>query len=330
MNFNQTRERFLSWENLHERIELGIPFIQDVPGNPAAHFFFEPSRAELGVRIVTQTTELPLVQPASIRLAIQEINRELNLEIRSGDELLFREFYDFCCEVVDEVQVNGTNPNAAIDAEWGAWVRLLDREAILSREKQIGLIGELWLFEKISAKIGFENAIESWHKENFAEHDFCLSKTDIEVKTTTNEMRIHQIGSMTQLQPSNKRLLHLLSIQLTPCAKVAKGAMSLSNSVKSIQQMAPNSDLETIFLERLRTTGWRDEHRRHYNQTYLLRSEPVVLLVDSTCPRITLDELSQIANNPIERIKAVSYRIDVSGLGLSNLDELLNKENPGG
>lgn len=330
MNLVRTRERFLSWENLSERIELGVPFIQEVPGVPAAHFFFEPSRAELGVRVVTQSSDLPLVQPASIRLTILEINRELNLEIRSSDELLFREFYDFCCEVIDQVQVNGTNPNTAVDAEWGAWVRLLDREAILSREKQIGLIGELWFFEEICAKHGFANALESWHKENFAEHDFCFIKIDVEVKTTTNEMRIHQIGSLQQLQPSNNRLLHLLSIQLTPCAKAAKGARSLSNSVKLIQQMAPTSELENKFLDRLRTTGWRDEHLRHYNQTYVLRSKPVFILVDASCPRITHDELSQLANNPIERIKAISYRIDVSGLGQSNLDELLRTEHPDG
>jgi hypothetical protein len=88
----QSRERFLSWENLNDRIELGIPFVQDVPGTPSVNFFFEPSRAELGVRIVTASLELPLVQPASIRLSVQEIDRQLHLEIRSGDELLFREF----------------------------------------------------------------------------------------------------------------------------------------------------------------------------------------------------------------------------------------------
>jgi hypothetical protein len=326
----QSRERFLSWENLNERIELGVPFVQEVPGTPAAHFFFEPSRAELGVRIVTESSELPLVQPASIRLSIQEIDRQLHLEVRSGDELLFREFYDFCCEVVDEVQVNGTNPNSAVDAEWGAWVRLLDREAILSREKQIGLIGELWFLEKLYAKNGFSQALDSWHKENSAEHDFCLSKIDVEVKTTTNEMRIHQIGSMTQLQPSNDRSLHLLSVQLTPSAKAAKGAMSLSSFVKSMVTLAPTSELENQFLERLRATGWRDEHSRHYNQTYLLRSEPVLILVDSSCPRITSTELGQMANNPIERIKAISYRIDVSGLGQTFLDALITEEQSNG
>jgi hypothetical protein len=330
MNQTQSRERFLSWENLSERIELGFPFIQVVPGTPAAHFFFEPSRAELGVRIVTGSPELPIVQPASIRLSIHEVERVPHLEVRSCDELLFREFYDFCCEVVDQVQVNGISPNSAIDAEWGAWVRLLDREAILSREKQIGLIGEIWLFKNICTKSGFSRALDAWHNENLAEHDFCLTKIDVEVKTTTNEMRIHQIGSMSQLQPSNDRLLYLLSIQLTPCAKSAKGAMSLSSVVKAMRDLTPTPELELQFLERLRSAGWRDEHSRHYNQTYLLRTEPVFILVDSACPRITSSELAQLSNNPIERIKAISYRIDVSGLGHTNLDELITEEKMNG
>lgn len=330
MNENQSRERFLSWENLLERIELGFPFIQEVPGTPAAHFFFEPSRAELGVRIVSESPELPLVQPASIRLSTREIDRVPHLEVRSCDELLFREFYDFCCEVVDEVQVNGINPNSAVDAEWGAWVRLLDREAILSREKQIGLIGEIWLFENICSRIGFLRGLDAWHNENIAEHDFCLTKIDIEVKTTTNEMRIHQIGSMTQLQPSNDRPLYLLSIQLTPCAKSANGAMSLSSVVNSMRDLTPTPELELQFLERLGLAGWRDEHSRQYNQTYLLRTEPVLILVDSACPRITSSELTQFTNNPIERIKAISYRIDVAGLGHTNLNELIAEEKMNG
>ncbi len=318
----QSWERFLSWENMHERIELGIPFIQDVPGTPSAHFFFEPARAELGVRIATQEPELPLVQPASIRLSVIELNRLLHLEIRSGDELLFREFYDFCCEVVDEVQVNGTSPNSAVDSQWGAWVRLLDREAILSREKQIGLIGELWFFEQILKRRGFEEALDAWHNEKHAEHDFCLPSNDVEVKTTTNEMRVHQIGSMTQLQPSNNRTLSLLSIQLTPCARVVEGAISLANIVSQLLQLSTTSELRTKFLERLQTTGWRDEHSRHYMQTYIFRSEPLCVPVDDSCPRITSNDLVQLVNNPIERIKSVSYRIDVTGLGDSKIDHL--------
>lgn len=131
---------------------------------------------------------------------------------------------------------------------------------------------------------------------------------------------------MTQLQPSNGRPLHLLSIQLTPCARGANGGFSLSTFVTSIQKTATNSEINEQFLARLRATGWRDDHARHYKQTYLLRTEPTVVPVDSSCPRITFGELNQLSGNPIERIKAVSYRIDVTGLGHTQMNGVITDE----
>lgn len=313
------RDRFLSWENLQERMDLSAPFIQPVPGEHSAHFFYEPSRQELGVRILVDSPELPIVQPVSVRIGIQDIERRLFLEITSSDDLLLREFYDFCCEVVDEVQNNGTSPSRAVDAEWGAWVRLLDREAILSREKQIGLIGELWFFQFLTKTYGFDFSLDSWHRDNSSEHDFCCTNFDVEVKSTTSEQRIHLISSMHQLEASSGRDLFLLSIQLTPSARSAAGSMSLSSVVNSLLQSDLSTEQKKAFKQRLEFAGWKEEHSRHYTQTYLLRTNPAVIRVDDLCPRITYQDLLKIENFQIDRIKSVTYRIDVSGLGNEDL-----------
>ena len=320
------RERFLSWENLQERMDLNFPFIQNVPGDHPAHFFYEPSRQELGIRILVETSELPIVQPVSVRILVQVYERKMFLEIRSSDELLFREFYDFCCEVIDEIQVNGTSPAQAVDAEWGAWVRLLDREAILSREKQIGLIGELWLFNFLARDYDYELILDSWHRDNSAEHDFCYSNFDVEVKTTTNEQRIHLINSFYQLESSPDRDLFLLSVQLTPSARAAVDSFSLSSMVDCLLKLAPTQDLETAFKKRLEFTGWREDHSRHYRQTYLLRTNPSLILVDELCPRIVYQDLLKVKNIQIDRIKSISYRIDVSGLGTDDIPDQFSRK----
>ena len=324
-NQKSNRDRFLSWENLQERMDLSVPFIQSVPGGHPAYFFYEPSKQELGIRILVDSPELPIVQPVSVRIGIQDIERKLYLEIISSDDLLLREFYDFCCEVVDEVQNNGTSPPRAVDAEWGARVRLLDREAILSREKQIGLIGELWFFQFLTKIYGFDYSLDSWHKDNSAEHDFCCPNFDVEVKSTTSEQRIHLINSMYQLEASAGRDLFLLSIQLTPSARSATGSMSLSNMVESLLQTASTIDLKDAFKRRLEFTGWKEEHSRHYAQTYLLRTSPAVIPVDDLCPRVTYRDLIKIENFQIDRLKSVTYRIDVSGLGTEDLASQFDK-----
>ena len=324
------RERFLSWENLQERMDLSIPFIQTVSGEHLAHFFYEPARQELGVRLHIDSPELPNVQPVSVRITVQEIDRKTFLEIRSSDELLLREFYDFCCEVIDEVQINGTSPAQAVDAEWGAWVRLLDREAILSREKQIGLIGELWFLQVLIDTYGFESALDAWHRDNSAEHDFCCTEFDVEVKSTTSEQRIHLINSFHQLAATNDRELFLLSVQLTPSAKSATGSMSLSSLVSSLTQAAPSIEQAEALKRRLEFAGWKEEHSRHYRQTYLLRTTPAMIPVDENCPRIVYEDLLRIKNMQIERIKSISYRIDVTGLGTEDLGGQLLKSSTKG
>lgn len=306
--------RIISWENIEQRIDIGASFMSHIPGTPEADIFYDAHRGELGFAIETDSTELPTVEPVSISISLRSGDKKQRLEIRSADRVLFREFYDFCVEIIDSSQTDQVLPHKAVDAAWGAWVRLLDRKAILSKEKQLGLLGELWLLRRIANSRGWHQALDCWHKEANSEHDFCLPTVDIEVKSTTNELRIHLIGSATQLMKSPSRDLYLLSLQFTPGMKGAFNAASLQSEIQEIE-LSLESELLQRFESRLTSIGWRREHSRHYCQYFVHRSRPTLIEVNEECPRLTLPMIAQLGNAVANRVGSLSYRIDVTGLG---------------
>lgn len=310
----ENQHRIISWENLEQRIDVGASFVSKIAGTPRAELFFDANRNELGFVVDVDTDSLPTVEPMSIDIRHVRPNGHLRLEIRSSDRILFREFYDFGVEIIDSAQTNNVSPHKAVDAAWGAWVRLLDRKAILSKEKQLGLIGELWLLRRIANNKGWAFALDSWHGEANAEHDFCLATVDIEVKSTTNEQRVHTIGSATQLLKSPDRDLYLLSLQFTPAMRGVANAVSLSGEVESIVNELDDG-LRSRLDARLTAAGWRSEHSRHYGQVFVHRSKPVLVKVDEECPRLTLPMIAQLGQMIAHRVGSISYRVDVTGLG---------------
>jgi hypothetical protein len=310
-------ERIISWEHLEQRVTNGASFREPVNGIPTCEIFFDAHRGELGFAIEVETTELPTVEPVSITFSIVQ-KPYFALELRSSDELLYREFYDFCVEILDSVQLESLAPPRAVDAAWGAWVRLLDRKAILSKEKQLGLIGELWLLQRIGRHSGWAIALDAWHESSNSEHDFCFNKFDIEVKATTNESRVHLIGSAKQLHPSLNRPLYLLSHQFTSAARQAVNAISLTDLVEVICHELVSEKLIELFKTRLLTTGWRQEHSRHYEQSFVFRTAPTIIAVDDNCPRLTPPMLESLGQIVCDRLNSVTYRIDVTGLGYSD------------
>lgn len=306
--------RIISWENLEQRIDIGASFVSHISGTPEADIFYDANRGELGFAIDAASPELPTVEPVSISISLANRGTQQRLEIRSADRVLFREFYDFCVEIIDSSQTDGVPPHKAVDAAWGAWVRLLDRKAILSKEKQLGLLGELWLLRRIASSSGWRYALDAWHNEANSEHDFGLPALDIEVKSTTNELRTHLIGSATQLMKSPSRDLFLLSLQFTPAMKGAINATSLQSEILEIERSL-DGELLQRFESRLTSVGWRREHSRHYCQYFVHRSRPALIEVNEDCPRLTLPMISQLGDAVANRVGSLSYRIDVTGLG---------------
>ncbi|NBO55436.1 MAG: PD-(D/E)XK motif protein [Actinobacteria bacterium] len=229
---------------------------------------------------------------------------------------LRRYFYDFAVEVLELTQRGSHTAQAAVDEAWKRWGELIEQQSVLSRERQVGLLGELHLLRLLAAAYDWSFAIDAWHRTTRAEHDFCLELCDIEVKTTTSDRRVHTIGSIDQLLPSPNRPLYILSNQFAIAPKLAAKSFSLASTVRDLlKQLERDVSLQSALKQRLAQVGWRENHMGYYQTTFVVRDFARLVPVDDACPRIVpqmlIDSLGSVSN----RIESVMYSIDVSDLG---------------
>lgn len=312
--------RILSWAHVDNRIASNTSFRDPVAGSPDADLFYDAYRGELGVSIESESELLPSIEPSSFSVEIFRGSKN-SLVIRNLEPRLNREFYDFCVDILDGAQIGGLDPSRAVDAAWSSWMRLLDSKSVLSDEKQLGLLGELWLLQRVSESHGWTTALDSWHEDTNSEHDFCLPNFDIEVKTTTSENREHIISSLNQLSPVPGRRLYLLSIQFTRAASGTADAFSLADTIHSIQAKLAPLELLNLFNDRIQAVGCKTEHIRHYGKLYLQRSAPRLMMVDEYFPRLTPALLQTLGDSISTRVRGVQYRINVDGLGYEDDSE---------
>jgi Putative PD-(D/E)XK family member, (DUF4420) len=307
--------RFVAWDHLQDRIDKNLPFNEPLPGSPGVNFFFDAGRREIGLELQDSGVDNPELNSTVITLIRGTPQNPGCIQLRSNNEELFREFYDFACQIADRYQIEKKSAKTSIDLTWAAWTRLLNRQALLDNDQQVGLLGELWLLEEISNKYDFKTALDAWHDESTAEHDFALTTVDIEVKTTLAENRIHIIGSSTQLDPIPGRDLYLLSVQYTPAPPGAFNADSLSSRIDHLRTIARIENCEERLTSRLRILGWHSDDSSRYGRQFILRSHPALVKVDDNCPRLTRTDLESARPANLGRLVSLDYRINVDGLG---------------
>jgi len=304
--------RHQDWHDFKDLIDSGNRALVVVPGSPRAIFFTEPEGARVGLRLAWSggVSPLRLHQLAAASVAL---DGERYLEISTLQVNTYREFYSFACSLADRVQLRGQAPNIALQEALKSWESLFSANSILTMPAQAGLFGEIWALSRVSGHLGWPSALASWRGPASGEHDFSLKGGDVEVKTTTRERRIHTIQSETQLQPSPGRPLHLLSIQLTVGGL---SGLSISGAISAARKQIP-PELEPQFLEKLEGAGWRLEHKDHYATLFILRTLPVLVPVNDSFPKLSLDSLP-LDSSIKARVMNVSYDIDIEGLGFED------------
>lgn len=307
--------RHLPWELFERLIDSGKPAVEVVGGVPRVEIFTDAGGARIGVRTPTNGSDAPPSQLVEIDVSSRRIGEVQYLEVSTTNEALYADFYAFACAVADRIQLQQLPAQTAVDDALQAWSSLLQQVSLLNVERQIGLMGELWLLKRLSATVGWRSAIESWKGPSAEEHDFSLETVDIEVKTTLSESRAHMIGSLTQLVPTNDRPLYVLSLQFTG-AGLGPGA-SLSEMVADIRQSVEQQSSESALAlnSKLENLRWRDDHALHYRSRFTLRTPAALIPVDDQFPAITPDSLSALGPDKRARVLQVAYRVDLSDLG---------------
>lgn len=310
------RPWLIAWRNVEQLMALG-PFLHPIPVGESTKLSYDGSR--LSVIVALSADEKPEGLPALPQaLNFTADPNQRRLTVTCVDRDLQKYFYSYIGQALELIHVHGVPTVAAFKEAWSRLGELLEEQVVLSREKQLGLIGELRLLEMVATipHWGWPVALDAWHRSANAEHDFALPVADLEVKTTSKESRVHIIGSLNQLRESPGRPLYLVSFQYSSSPLHANGSTTLNDKVQGvIAALAGKADLKEKFSQRLEKAGWDSAHSPHYSARFIERAEPRIIPVNSRFPRIIPENLAGLAEDLRARIETVVYSIDVSALG---------------
>jgi hypothetical protein len=155
-------------------------------------------------------------------------------------------------------------------ARWQAFLRRAGGKG-LSREEQIGLIGELiFLREELMPRMAPRNAVAGWTGPDCGAHDWEFENYGFEIKATTAQEPVSiGITNISQLDPCGLPSLYLVVVWL---AKSPGPGETLPEIVASVRTLA-GTDVHMALEDKLIASGYSDTDAHHYGgDHYQLRS----------------------------------------------------------
>jgi len=293
---------------MHDFMSDGVPQNWKISDNPRASIHILPRDWEVALRIeVEELADVKLLEEVNCFWHAAPINGSGTAELRIKAYGHIYEAYLLLDNIVERCHGGQSFPES-VSAAISGFAHFSSATKILSQAKQIGLIGELMLIREIESRFGIEAAQGAWLGPFREEHDFKLPFFDIEVKTTAAERREHQIGSLTQLEPTFERPLYLLSMQLT-----RSGASTQTTSLRGISEQLIGLSLDkgAQLIRGLEAAGWRPDHLDLYGTEYGVRTEPLMFLVDEQFPKLSTASLL-LSPEVAGKISDIQYRLDLT------------------
>jgi hypothetical protein len=246
----------------------------------------------------------------SVSLVLHE--EKTFLEIRCLSPTINRQFYLFATAVADRVSEYKETPQEAVDLELRNFGALLQEKYSLSIERQIGLLGELLVLERLVVSEG-PFAVDAWIGPQGEPHDFKIGNREFEVKTTSGTRRIHVINGLKQLTPSPECSLFILSVLLGPGGK--DSGSSLPMKIEEIEQLLKrDSGCLKAFHDSLESVGYVTADRSQYDRSFALRRPLALIPVDAKFPVITMSSLFTSIGEAAHRLDHIEYHVNVEGL----------------
>ena len=298
-------------------LESDAPSLHVIDGAPSVSIFIDPEIPSIGLRVPLGTADYVQDAPlAEIEAHVGMVGGARSLEISTSNESLFPIFFPFALTLADRIQIEHTEVGAAVKASLDHWGALVRRAAMLSDDEQTGLMGELWMLERL-ARQAPEIALAAWTGPSREAHDFRIGDREFEVKATRGERRVHVISNMTQLVPSPGRSLYIVSLQFA--ASGAEAGSSLAERLSELRALFERGGLATDFDRLLRSGyGLDGSNREFYRQRLHLRSSPALIPVTDDLPSIRQEDITAIPRPGMQRILDVRYRLDLTGLGFED------------
>lgn len=303
------------WEALrHDYIESGVPGVLVIRARPYAALFVDAAAARLGARFAVSGRN-PIPPSPTDAVTVREVMFEgsRHIEVASTTSDLFRNFYLLLADVAFDVVGRGIDVRAALLASLSRWYALLRETVVLPEQRQAGLFGELWVLKRLIEVVG-ASAVGSWTGYAHQSHDFRLQDVELEVKTTSSARRIHTINGIAQLSPSPDCRLYIISLRLVDAGSGGETLPSLISAIRS--RLAGSDTAMAQFNLGLTATQYREIDAVHYFRRRKLADAAVLVPVEDGCPRLTREIINLLpALCAVDRIVAVTYDVDLTGLG---------------
>jgi hypothetical protein len=306
-----TTERHTPYATFEAYALEGVAGSFAVDGIPLSHIQLSPVDHQITL-LVQATDDVPgpdLQGLANLDYYLEDQAGTMWHRLDATYEGNLAEIYPVLCAVVDRVQLKSETFAQAVAHVLTGLSEILAGRGGLSLPKQIGLFGELTVLLALAAHTDAMHAVNAWRGPDREEHDFGLTTSDLEIKTTISEKRSHWINGLNQLARSPGRPLYVVSIQLT-APGVGSGA-SLAELVQAAYALpqVPTTQLDLA----LESAGYYSHHQDLYRTRWRFRSRPEFFLVDDRFPALTAAHVFHSVAQP-ERIDDVRYRIGLDGL----------------
>jgi putative PD-(D/E)XK family protein DUF4420 len=306
MSASDPSGRHLTTDSFREYVNAGAPSVLKIDGSPIMYLVINPAPQRIALRAPLTQYGLPDVSGYRyLSAATIHWNDTQWCDLRIDGDIMF-DAYPIVCAIADRVQLMSMDFGSAVLEALDALRQLLAGRGMLSEEQEIGLFGELLVLRHLLRRLPAADALTSWRGPAGEEHDFALPDADVEVKSTTSELRSHWIGDLRQLQPSPGRRLVLLSIQLTGAGP--EGA-SLAELIGEVCDLVSDAAAKAELRRRL---DYPDRYSTAHPRRFRLRTTPAIFDVDSEFPAITPGRL-EAAGLDRKRFRQVRYLIELDG-----------------
>jgi len=161
----------------------------------------------------------------------------------------------------------------------------------LDLQRRRGLVGELWMLQRLMSIVGVERALYSWSGPEGSDQDFQLEHVAIEVKTSAaRDSGAITISSERQLDSPDGVTLFLVCWQIDE--RLGTSGVSLPALVQSLREQFI-AGLRTRFETRLASCGYFARDAARYDQPRYAQRAELICRVSENFPRIVQRSVPQ-------------------------------------
>lgn len=208
------------------------------------------------------------------------------IDLASGEQSWRRPFCGLAADIITELPIAGASDPAVLFGVLERWRRFWDTSRNgLSRDEQVGLVGELWLLLEWLPRITVA-AVSAWQGPLRGRHDFVSDTVSVEVKTTragTGPV-VHRVARLDQLDEPGTGRLYLLSLRAIPDPL---GNASLDNLLQRVRAAAAavSANCSALLEDRLDAIGVTAADDGRYSEP-LRVAQQELYQVDPDFPRL--------------------------------------------